>query len=145
MAKVVVDTETGEVLYPYLDELGREINDPTPMEPPLGYVRQPSLAEQIRDMVRGEKLRMEAEAAGMETFEESDDFDVGDDYDPHSPYENDFDPPLSELVKAGKEVETSAKQKDPVREDPQPKKAEAKTEQDENAEAKKTPPSQEPK
>lgn len=70
------------------------IPDSTPMEPPLGYIKQPSIAERIRDMVRSEHLRLAAESAGTETFEEADDFDVGDDYDPHSPYENEFEPPL---------------------------------------------------
>lgn len=45
-------------------------------------------------MVVSEKLRMEALAAGQETFEEADDFDVDDDFDPTSPYEVNFDPPL---------------------------------------------------
>lgn len=77
----------------HLDENGHEIMDPRPMAPPVGYNRQPSLTEQIRNMVRSEKLRQEAEAAGMETFEEADDFEVGDDYEPSSPYEADFDLP----------------------------------------------------
>ncbi|UIB81459.1 hypothetical protein [Flyfo microvirus Tbat2_151] len=67
------------------------------MAPPVGYKRQPSLADQIREMVRSERLAMEAENAGYETFEEADDFDVGDDYDPQTPYENEFDTPLDEL------------------------------------------------
>ena len=66
--------------------------DPDPLEPPIGYKRQPSLAEQIREMVRSERLRQEMDSAGVETFEESDDFDVGDDFDPTSPYEADFEP-----------------------------------------------------
>lgn len=70
-----------------------------PMAPPLGYVKQPSIAERIRDMVRSEHLRLAAEAAGQETFEEADDFEVGEDFDPHSPFEENFDqlitPPAS--------------------------------------------------
>lgn len=127
MVRVLIDTVTGE-LREVIDSEGREILDPTPMEPPVGYSRQPSLSEQIREMVRSEKLRQEAEAAGMETFEEADDFDVGDDYDPTSPYENDFDPPIEEMKKAGynslKEKqarEVAEKQKETVRQDPQPK------------------------
>jgi len=76
----------------YLDERGREKPDPVPLSPPLGYKKQPSLAEQIRAMVRSEKLRQEVEEAGMETWDEADDFDIGDDYDPRSPYEEVFDP-----------------------------------------------------
>lgn len=82
-------TDTGEQIH---DDRGREIPSPLPMAPPVGFVRQPSLSEQIRAMVRSEKLRQEAEAAGAETFEEADDFDIGDDFEPSSPYEANFDP-----------------------------------------------------
>lgn len=75
-----------------LDEFGREVVSDLPMAPPVGYKKSPSLHEQIRDMVRSEKLRMEAEAAGMESFEEADDFDIPDDpIDPSTPYEADFE------------------------------------------------------
>lgn len=85
------DQETGEIVH---DEAGREIPDPNPMQPPVGYNRQPSLAEQIRAAVVSEKLREVALAAGVETFEEADDFDVGDDFEAerNSPYEANFDP-----------------------------------------------------
>lgn len=76
-----------------LNEKGREILDPTPMAPPVGYKRQPSLSEQIREMVRSERLAMEAASAGFETLEEADDFDIPDDpIDPRTPYEAHFDP-----------------------------------------------------
>lgn len=71
---------------------GRERPDPTPEEPPLGYKKQPSIFDQVRAMVRSDKLKEEALAAGKETFEEADDFDLDEDEDPHSPYENEFDP-----------------------------------------------------
>lgn len=74
------------------DEFGREVPSPVPMAPPLGYRKQPTITERIRDMVRSENLRLEAARAGYETFEEGDDFDIGDDYDPRSPYELQFDP-----------------------------------------------------
>lgn len=74
------------------DERGREIPDPTPIAPPVGYRKQPSLHEQVREALLAEKLRMAYEEGKMETFEEADDFDVGDDFDPTSPYEADFDP-----------------------------------------------------
>lgn len=75
-----------------LDTHGHEIPDPTPVEPPIGYVKQPSLAEQIRQAILSDRLKREAEEAGLETFEEADDFNVGDDYDPSSPYEETFEP-----------------------------------------------------
>lgn len=90
-------TEDGE-LVPALDERGRELPDPVPLAPPVGYKKQPSLFELVRTMVKSERLRAEVESAGYETFEDADDFVIGDDYDPRSPYENEFEGlPLSEL------------------------------------------------
>lgn len=77
--------------------IGQELPDPTPMAPPVGFMRQPSLSERIRDMVRSEALRVAAESSGLETLDEADDFDVGDEVDPHSEWENDFDIPVTEL------------------------------------------------
>lgn len=82
------------------------IPDPTPMAPPLGYKPAPSLRDQIREMVLSEKLRLEAESAGAETFEESDDFDVPD-LDPTSPYEENFDP--VESLRRAREWETQVR------------------------------------
>lgn len=79
-----------------IDEQGRFYGNPVPLEPPIGYKRQPSLTEQIRDMVRSEKLAQETRDAGFETFEEGDDFDVQDDFDPRSPFEYNFDPRMSD-------------------------------------------------
>lgn len=87
------DPTTGEqldlenLIAAHIDSLGREVGNPVPIAPPLGYKKQPSLSDQIRDMVRSEHLRQAAENAGMETFDEAEDFDVGDDVDPDSPYE----------------------------------------------------------
>lgn len=100
---------TGEtVTAGHTDRLGRpltpwgaEIPDPVPIAPPVGYRRQPTMVEHIRNMVRSERLRQEAEAAGMESFEESEDFEIdGEDADPASPWENEFDPPVNELREA---------------------------------------------
>lgn len=87
-----------------LDADGREVPNPTPMAPPLGYKRTPSLAEQIRQMVRAEKFSQDIANQGLETFEEADDFDIGDDFDPHSPYEADFEPVRSLKDKAAREA-----------------------------------------
>lgn len=72
------------------DDKGLYYPDPTPIAPPVGYVRSPTIAEQIRSMVRSEQLRRHADTQGLDTFEEADDFDVGDDYDPRSPWEEQF-------------------------------------------------------
>lgn len=73
------------------DDAGRYYPDPTPIAPPIGYIKSPSIAEQLRAMVRSEHVRQAAEQAGEDTFEEADDFEIGDDYDPRSPWEEQFD------------------------------------------------------
>lgn len=70
---------------------GKEHLDPTPISVPIGWKRPLTLNEQIRQMVRSEELRRFALSSDQETFEEADDFDVGDDFDPTAPYEQDFD------------------------------------------------------
>lgn len=94
----------------FLDDLGRELCDPTPMQPPLGYNPQPSLAEQMRMMIQSERLRLEAEAAGYETFEEADDFEMDEDPFPRSQHEDEFDSPLSarELRRREREAQAAA-------------------------------------
>ena len=72
---------------------GREVPDPIPMAPALGYERRPTIRDQIRDMIQSEKLKEEVTNAGAETFDEANDFDVEDEYyDPTTPYEDNFDP-----------------------------------------------------
>lgn len=92
---IPVHPVTGEILNhkgQRLTESGEEILDPTPIAPPVGYVRQKPLHQLIREMVMSEKLRQEAEALDKGSFEDEDDFDVGDDLDPSSPWEENFDP-----------------------------------------------------
>lgn len=74
-----------------IPRLGPEKLDPTPVAIPLRFTRQSSLNDVVRNMVRSEELRRLVEEAGEETFEEADDFDIGDDYDPQSPYEEIFE------------------------------------------------------
>lgn len=97
------DPETGELVdqAPYLrslglrpvllDDYGRETLDPTPIAPPIGYKKEPSMVEIVRQQIRTEMSRQAVEE-GKESFEEADDFDVDDDFDPSSPYEEMFDP-----------------------------------------------------
>lgn len=76
--------------------------DPTPMAPPIGYKKHPSMVEIVRDMVRSERLAQEARQAGAESFEDAEDFDVSDDPELlRSPYENLHDPSLRDLIDAG--------------------------------------------
>jgi hypothetical protein len=95
--KILPGTEAKEIAHElsaadtYLNERGHELPSGVPMAPPLGYKKQPSLHETIRNMIRSERLAQEAATAGFETFDEADDFDVGDDLDPSSPYELEFE------------------------------------------------------
>lgn len=78
--------------FHYLTQDGAERPDPTPIAPPIGYRPSDPLHKKIRQMIISEKLAMEARENNLETLDEADDFDVGDDYDPSSPYEEHFDP-----------------------------------------------------
>lgn len=69
-----------------LNENGHEVPDPRPMARPLHISAPETLAQQIQRMVRSE-LSRRAEAQGFETFEEAEDFDVGDEPELASPYE----------------------------------------------------------
>lgn len=99
----------------FLDDLGREIPDPRPMQPPIGYKKQPSMFELIREATARE-VALYAANRSPETFDEADDFDIDDDVDPHSPWENDFDPPWSEVraaIQADREARAAAKKDQP--------------------------------
>lgn len=103
------DPQTGEVqtdLEEYLrqprmvsqqdmnhDKYGREIPDPVPMAPPVGYTPPFSMVAHLKEIVRRE-LSEVAASQELETYEDADDFDIEDDpIDPHTPYEAVFDPP----------------------------------------------------
>lgn len=83
-----------------LDGFGQELPDPTPIAVPAGFKRPETLAEQVQRLVRTHISR-EAAEAGMETFEESEDFDIPDDPDdPTTVYEEWFDPTLGRGITA---------------------------------------------
>lgn len=77
-------------IVPVRDEQGRELPDPVPLAPPVGWFKQPSMFDQVRQMVRSEHLRMYAEAQGDESFDEANDFDVDEDNFPRSQYEGEY-------------------------------------------------------
>lgn len=56
-----------------------EYPDPTPVEMPLGHQTPPTLAEQIKSMIRYE-MSEAMDDDGYETWEEADDFDVDEDH-----------------------------------------------------------------
>lgn len=97
---VAVHPVTGEILDARgrrLNAEGQEILDPTPVAPPVGYKRQPTMVDHIRAMVASERLAQFAAEAGAETFEEADDFDVDDDPEISTPYEVYESEPVQEL------------------------------------------------
>lgn len=71
-----------------LDENGHEVLSTETPAIPLRFKRPTTEADRIRALVAGEMSRM-AEAQGFESFEEANDFDIGDDYDPSSEHEID--------------------------------------------------------
>lgn len=76
-----------------LDAAGNEVPDNTPLSIPAGFKRPEKLEDQIRRLIRNAVA--DADRDKLETFEESEDFDIDDDmFDPSSPYEEVFDPVL---------------------------------------------------
>ena len=63
-----------------LDSKGKEITDPNPLQPTVPIKKQESIQDLIQKYVRG-TLSNKAADDGIETFEESQDFDVENDFD----------------------------------------------------------------
>lgn len=62
---------------------GQEAPDGVPMAPPIGYEAPTQLEQLIEQLIRRRDFNAAVAAAGSETFEEADDFDVDEeDYDP---------------------------------------------------------------
>lgn len=77
------------------NDKGEEIPDSRPVALPVGFSRPRSLQETMQHLLRNEEFRRALDSHGMDTFEEADDFDVGDDESGipnNSPYEQQFDP-----------------------------------------------------
>lgn len=90
---------------------GLEYPDPVPMAPPVGYDAPPDLVTMIRTMIKGEQIRQRADEAGMETFEEADDFEIYDDPDdPLTDYEKIFEPPAGPPAEASPSPSAAAPQ-----------------------------------
>lgn len=92
------------------DEFGRELENVDPVEMPVKFKRPPTIHEMIAQAVRSESWKRKMESEGRETFEEANDFDVGDDVEPDSRYEvaDDSEFAFQEqqlLERAGKDLE----------------------------------------
>jgi len=73
------------------NEKGEEILDQTPVALPVHFKRPPSIQDTIKRLVGDSEVRRALREAHVETFEEADDFNVEDEMDFHSPYEENFD------------------------------------------------------
>jgi len=87
-------------------EDNKEVLNPTPMQPPLGYRPQPSLIEQIRLQVRNMKHLDDTEP---ETEEDADDFEIDEDPQLESRWENDLIPSIKESRARIRELERQEK------------------------------------
>lgn len=90
-----------------------QLMDPTPVAPPIGYKKQPSMVDHLREMVRSELLARDLARQGVETFDEADDFGADDEDEagmpPLSGYEAEFDPPaVQRIVEAASQAARSA-------------------------------------
>lgn len=85
----------------FLNILGQEMPDPRPHAPSLGQKPEVHIRDYIRTLVHNERLQADLDAAGHDTFEEANDFEVGEDYFPDSQYENDLEPTVAELIREG--------------------------------------------
>lgn len=77
---------------------GSEVVSSTPKFVPVKPSSDPQ-RDYIRSLIQSERLQQELDAQGVETFEESQDFDVGDEDEPNSLYEMEefYDPePIEE-------------------------------------------------
>lgn len=74
------------------DKKGGEVLDKTPIEMPVGFKRPKPIQDKIRELVNNALIMKELSEAGLESFEEADDFDIPDEtYDPTTPFEENFD------------------------------------------------------
>lgn len=111
----IIDPETGEVRVEQVhDDLGRELPDPVPMAPPLGYTPPLSMFDQMRAQIRAEhnRLRMMELEQLAETPEQANDFDVDEDIENMpSIYEERFDPVDLEVRSRLRQAEFAASYK----------------------------------
>lgn len=77
-----LNDELCELTVSMLDDRGREMPNPKPMELTAGLRRPENLQGQIQRLVRT-ALSQEVADQGMETFEEANDFDIVDGFDVH--------------------------------------------------------------
>lgn len=67
-------------------ENGAELNDPTPMVMDANLERPPTLREQIQRVIKSD-LAIQAQYQGYESFEEANDFEIGEEDEIGTQYE----------------------------------------------------------
>lgn len=86
--RLTIEEYAAKMLARGLDEHGNARVSSVPQEPPIGYKKQPSMVDIVREAVRNEHFQRQMEEAGFETFDEANDFDVDEDGPQlRSPYE----------------------------------------------------------
>lgn len=65
---------------------GREVLNPVPMEPPVGFKEEPSMMQMMEAMIKRHLAGLNGEDE-LDSVEDAIDFDVPDDVDPTSPYD----------------------------------------------------------
>lgn len=94
-----------------LTEDGAEKPNPVPMEPPVGYKKQPSIFENMRALVQAELARKAAQE-GFDTEEEDENFEIEEDREPlsrHTYTEMDEEYVRSAVELTNKEIEKRKK------------------------------------
>lgn len=81
-----------------LNDRGHEILDDTPVAIPLRFSRPPSRMEEMKQLLRLAQYEAMTSGRMYETPQEADDFDVGDDFDPTTPYELSQDNEIAEWL-----------------------------------------------
>lgn len=100
---------SGRAQRSVLTQDGKEQPDSVPYAPTIKGGRALSIRENVLNIVRSEQFRKAMEEQGNETFEDADDFDVDDDYDPTSPYEEFFEGEYEQLRQA--RIENAAEER----------------------------------
>ncbi len=77
-----------------LNQDGHEMPSDKPLAIPAGFQIPETLNEQVARLVRHERFNQAMGEGDQDTFDEADDFNIGDDFDPSSPFEQVFDPVL---------------------------------------------------
>lgn len=74
-----------------LDKDGNEVLSKKPAAVPLGFEKPETLEQTIARLVNNRLIQKQLDEQGHETFEEANDFNVDDDFDPNSPWEEHFE------------------------------------------------------